>query len=224
MSSFTGRWKSQSDAATSHRPLAQYDHANLTLLNLACYNDSLSSGGAIIYAIVETGGKQYRVSPGQTLRVERLAAAEGAQIELSRVLAIGNDGKLTLGRPAIDGASIMATVKGEGQGDKIAILRFKSKVRYSHRQGHRQPYTELLIDSITAPGISAEKPQPRARKAAKAEEAVGAAVKKETSPRKKAARAKPAKAEKAREAATKEKAPAKKRTARSKKEVSQDGT
>lgn len=126
----------------------------------------MSSGGAAIYAIVETGGKQYKVSPGESLKVESLSVAEGDTVELDRVLAINNEGKLFVGKPVIEGAKVSATSKGDGLSDKIIGMKYKHKVRYSRKIGHRQAYTELVIDSISAPGIQAEKPQ----KAVKAEQ------------------------------------------------------
>jgi large subunit ribosomal protein L21 len=117
----------------------------------------LSSGGATIYAIIETGGKQYKVSPGQSIKVETLAVAEGATIDLDRVLAISDGDKLVLGKPVVEGAVVTCTSKGDGQGAKVIGGKYKAKVRYFRRIGHRQPYTELIIDSISGAGIKAEK-------------------------------------------------------------------
>lgn len=128
-----------------------------------------------IYAIVETGGKQYKVSPGQKVRVESLAVAEGGTVELDRVLAIGDGEKLTMGKPTIEGAKVVATAKGQGLGEKVAVYKYKAKVRYSKKTGHRQPYTELQIESIAGPGTlateKAEKPaaKPRRRTTTKKE-------------------------------------------------------
>ncbi len=114
-------------------------------------------GGVTIYAIVETGGKQYTVSPGQSIRVERLAAAEGATVELDRVLAVGDANSLTVGKPVVEGARVIASVKSNGLGDKVVIFKYKAKTRYTRRQGHRQPYTELKIESISGAAEAAEK-------------------------------------------------------------------
>ena len=124
---------------------------------MPCYNKPLSRGGVTIYAIVETGGKQYKVVQGQTIKVDRIEAAEGATVELDRVLAIGRDGELTVGKPTIEGASIMATVKGEGKAKKIIVFKYKNKTRYDRKQGHRQLYTELSIDGINSAGEAADK-------------------------------------------------------------------
>jgi large subunit ribosomal protein L21 len=136
----------------------------------------LSSGGVTIYAIIETGGKQYKVSPGESLKVESLAVAEGATIELDRVLAISDGDKLVLGKPVIEGAKVSCTSKGDGLDKKVFGMKYKSKVRYSRRIGHRQSYTELTIDSISGAGMEsgtaqAEKPaaKPRRRTTTKKE-------------------------------------------------------
>ena len=127
----------------------------------------MSSGGVTIYAIIETGGKQYKVSPGESLKVESLDVAEGGTIELDRVLAISDGDKLVLGKPLIEGARVSCTSKGDGRGVKVFGMKYKAKTRYSRRIGHRQSFTELTIDSISGPGILAEK----LKKAAKAEKA-----------------------------------------------------
>jgi large subunit ribosomal protein L21 len=96
---------------------------------------------------VETGGKQYKVSPGQTIEVDRLAV-EGDSIELDRVYLVAEGDKVTLGRPTIAGAKVIADVVGEGKKDKVIVFKFKPKVRYRRKKGHRQPYTRLAIKEI----------------------------------------------------------------------------
>jgi len=111
-----------------------------------------------IYAIIETGGKQYKVSPGQTIDVERMDVAEGNSIELDRVLLIADDDRVTVGTPVVDGAKVIATSQGEGKGKKIIVFKYKPKVRYRKKTGHRQLYTRLTIDKIVEPeGSSAQK-------------------------------------------------------------------
>jgi large subunit ribosomal protein L21 len=103
------------------------------------------------YAIVETGGKQYKVAPGQKVDVDRLGVAEGEDIELSKVLLIA-DGKDTIvGSPTIDGAKVIATCLGEHKGDKIIVFKYKPKVRYRRKTGHRQLYAKLEIKEIVKP-------------------------------------------------------------------------
>jgi len=123
----------------------------------------LSSGGVTIYAIIETGGKQYKVSPGESLKVESLEVAEGGTIELDRVLAISDGDKLIWGKPLIEGAKVSCTSKGDGRGAKVFGMKYKAKVRYSRRIGHRQSFTELTVDSISGPGIIAEKTKKTAK-------------------------------------------------------------
>jgi large subunit ribosomal protein L21 len=111
-----------------------------------------------IYAIIETGGKQYKVIPGQTIDVERLDVAEGNTVELDRVLLISDNDKVTVGTPIVDGAKVIATSQGEGKGKKIIVFKYKPKVRYRKKTGHRQLYTKLTIDKIVEPeGSSVQK-------------------------------------------------------------------
>jgi len=118
-----------------------------------------------IYAIIETGGKQYKVTPGQTIDVERLDVAEGGVVELDRVLLIADGDKVTVGTPTVEGAKVKATSKGDGKGKKIIVFHYKPKVRYSKKQGHRQQYTRLTIDKIVADGADgAKKTAPRRKK------------------------------------------------------------
>lgn len=134
-----------------------------------CYNSLF--GRKKIYAIIETGGKQYRVDPGQTIDVERLDAAEGDTVELERVLLIADGDRVTVGTPVVDGAKVVATSKGAGRGDKVIVFKYKPKVRYRKKTGHRQHYTRLVIDKIVGPGVAEEKPKkPRKRKKEVAED------------------------------------------------------
>jgi large subunit ribosomal protein L21 len=109
-----------------------------------------------MYAIVETGGKQYRVRPGDTIAVERLAGAPGETLDLDRVLLLGGDGAETrVGAPGVSGAIVRAEVVEHALGEKIVIFRYKSKVRYRRKTGHRQPLTRLRITDILLDGASA---------------------------------------------------------------------
>jgi large subunit ribosomal protein L21 len=105
-------------------------------------------GGEKIYAIIEIGGKQYKVAPKQTIEVERLDVAEGDRIELDKVLFIGGQGDTRLGDPLIKGAKVVATALGEAKGEKVIAFRYKSKVRYRSKKGHRQTYTKILVNEI----------------------------------------------------------------------------
>jgi len=117
-----------------------------------------------IYAIIETGGKQYKVTPGQVIDVERLEVAEGNTVELDRVLLIANDNQVTVGTPTIDQAKVVATSQGEGKAKKIIVFKYKPKVRYSKKTGHRQFYTRLAIDSIVEPGAGQDEPTKKVRR------------------------------------------------------------
>lgn len=110
-----------------------------------------------MFAIVETGGKQYKVSPGTVLRVEKLNAAEGEKVSLEKVLAVEKDGELVVGTPYIEGAKVAATVRCHGKARKIIVFKYKPKKNYRRKKGHRQLYTELVIEEITCPGLGQEK-------------------------------------------------------------------
>jgi large subunit ribosomal protein L21 len=105
--------------------------------------------GEKIYAVIEIGGKQFKVAPKQTIEVERLGVAEGETVELDRVLFIGGDGDSVVGNPIVKGAKVVATCLGEAKGEKVIVFRYKSKVRYRRKKGHRQTYTRILVNEIT---------------------------------------------------------------------------
>jgi len=122
-----------------------------------------------IYAIIETGGKQYKVSPGQTIDVERLDVAEGNTVELDKVLLIADGDKLSVGTPTVDGAKVVATSQGDGKGKKIIVFKYKPKVRYRKKTGHRQLYTRLVIDKIIGPEATPGEPTKKVRRRKKKE-------------------------------------------------------
>jgi len=101
-----------------------------------------------VYAVIETGGKQYRVAAGDTITVERLSADAGSQVEIDRVLMVSGDAGVTIGAPVVDGAAVVATVSEHFRGPKIRVFKFKPKKRYRRTQGHRQELTRLQIDEI----------------------------------------------------------------------------
>src|SRR6185312_11129966 len=111
-----------------------------------------------MYAIVETGGKQYRVQPGDTIAVERLTGEPGDTLDLGRVLLVGGDGETRVGAPQVADAVVRAEVVEHGRGEKIIVFRYKSKVRYRRKTGHRQALTRLRITDILLGGVSAEQP------------------------------------------------------------------
>jgi large subunit ribosomal protein L21 len=101
-----------------------------------------------MYAVIKTGGKQYRVAAGDKVKVESLAADVGAQVQLAEVLAIADGDNVRFGAPFLDGAAVVATVVGHGRNDKVTIFKMKRRKHYQKHGGHRQNYTELRIDSI----------------------------------------------------------------------------
>jgi len=103
-----------------------------------------------MYAVIQTGGKQYRVSEGDMLRVEKLDAEAGSSIELDRVLLIADDDNVQVGKPYVDGGRVTASVEGHGRGDKVKIIKFRRRKHHLKRQGHRQWYTELKVTGISA--------------------------------------------------------------------------
>ena len=100
------------------------------------------------YAIVKTGGKQYRVSPGDVLDVELLTADEGTITELDNVLAVSRDGEMRFGTPNVPGARVIARVQSHYKDRKIIVYKYKAKTRYRRKRGHRQNYTRILIQGI----------------------------------------------------------------------------
>lgn len=111
-------------------------------------NDYL--GTAIMYAVIQTGGKQYRVAEGDRLRVEKLAAEAGEHVELDRVLLVADGEDVTFGKPFIEGGKVTATVQAHGRAKKVKIIKFRRRKHHLKRQGHRQWFTELRITGITA--------------------------------------------------------------------------
>ena len=109
-------------------------------------------GGDNIYAIVEAGGKQYRVAPKQTIQVNRLDIPSGKTVELDRVLFISDGQNTLVGSPTIEGAKVIASSMGEGKGDKLIVFKYKNKTRYRKKTGHRPIYTRLSIEEVVRPG------------------------------------------------------------------------
>lgn len=103
-----------------------------------------------MYAVIMTGGKQYRVEEGEVLRVEKLGAEEGASIDFDQVLMVGEGEQVQVGTPVVEGARVSATVKTHGRGDKVNIIKFRRRKHYMRRQGHRQSYTEIEVTGIAA--------------------------------------------------------------------------
>ena len=108
------------------------------------------TGGSDVYAVVKSGGRQFRASVGDTILVDRLPAAAGQQLELGEVLLVADGAQVKVGQPTVDGAKVVATVLAEEKGPKVRIFKYRPKERYRQRAGHRQLYTRLRVDEIVA--------------------------------------------------------------------------
>jgi large subunit ribosomal protein L21 len=103
-----------------------------------------------MYAVIATGGKQYRVAEGDTIRVEKLTADEGSAVEFEKVLMVADGDDVKVGAPYIDGGKVSATVKAHGRGKKVEIVKFRRRKHHRKQMGHRQSYTEIEITGISA--------------------------------------------------------------------------
>ncbi len=101
-----------------------------------------------MYAVIKTGGKQYKVAPGEKLKVETLPADVGAQVTLDQVLMVGEGESVRVGQPTVAGVSVVATVVAHGRGEKVKIFKMRRRKHYQKHQGHRQNFTELKIEAI----------------------------------------------------------------------------
>ena len=169
-----------------------------------------------MYALVRTGGKQYRVAKDDTILVERIAADEGAEVILDDVVMLGDGDKVTIGTPRVEGAAVSATVVSQTRGPKIIIFRRKRRKNHRRTQGHRQDLTLLKINAIAEDGKSLKPKAAPAKKAAAKEEAAPKAAAKKAAAKKAApkAEAKAAPKKAAAKKATAKKAAAKKTAAK----------
>ncbi len=104
-----------------------------------------------MYAVIETGGKQYRVEPGQTLSVEKLPGECGDTVEFGEVLLVSNEDKVAVGRPRVAGAKVTAEIVEHGKDNKVIVFKFQRRKNYRRRYGHRQMYTSIKINEVVAP-------------------------------------------------------------------------
>jgi len=118
-----------------------------------------------MYAVIATGGKQYRVAAGDVIRVEKLDAAAGSTITFDKVLMVGEGDASRVGQPFLDGETVSATVRAHGRGDKIEIIKFKRRKNYRRHMGHRQDYTEVEITSVAGKGAASKKAATKTAKA-----------------------------------------------------------
>ena len=163
-----------------------------------------------MYALVRTGGKQYRVAKDDTILVERIAADEGAEVILDDVVMLGDGDKVTIGTPRVEGAAVSATVVSQTRGPKIIIFRRKRRKNHRRTQGHRQDLTLLKINAIAEDGKSLKPKAAPAKKAAAKEEAAPKAAAKKAAAKKAAPKAEAKAAPKAEAKAAPKKAAAKK--------------
>ena len=117
-----------------------------------------------MYAVIKTGGKQYRVREGDVLRVEKLDGEQGASVQFDEVLMVGEGDDVKVGTPFVSGTQVSATVIAQGRSDKIKVVKFKRRKNYLRQKGHRQAYTEVEITGIGAAGKPAAKPKAEAEK------------------------------------------------------------
>ena len=103
-----------------------------------------------MYAVIETGGKQYRVQEGDVLKVEKIEANVGDTVTIDRVLLVAQDEAVKVGSPLVDGAKAMLKVVEHGKGEKIIVFKYKPKKNYRRKQGHRQPYTKVRVEALQA--------------------------------------------------------------------------
>jgi large subunit ribosomal protein L21 len=111
-------------------------------------DDAASKEGLSMYAVIKTGGKQYRVAPGDKLHVEKLPGSVGDVVTFSEVLLVGDEGDIKIGRPLLSGAKVGATITGQGRDKKIIIFKLRRRKNYRRKKGHRQPFTALEITTI----------------------------------------------------------------------------
>ncbi|QOJ23993.1 MAG: 50S ribosomal protein L21 [Gammaproteobacteria bacterium] len=103
-----------------------------------------------MYAVIKTGGKQYRIQVGEKLKIEQLKAENGSELVIDQVLMVADGDKVSVGTPLVSGAKVSATVLGQGRHDKIRIFKMRRRKHYQKHQGHRQNYTEIQITGISA--------------------------------------------------------------------------
>jgi len=164
-----------------------------------------------MFAVIKSGGRQYKVSVGQTLEVNRLPVEVGEQVHFSEVLLISDAGNTMIGTPLVDNAVVLATATKQGRGEKLIVFKYKPKKRYRHRRGHRQELTMLTIDDIVAGGkslITGTAPVSRE------EEELPAVAEAETLPESAEVQAAPAEVTKAEEPEVEEQKPSRRRRTR----------
>src|SRR5690606_25479025 len=120
------------------------------IMSLGIFRQGILFRNSHMYAVIKTGGKQYRVAAGQKLKIEQIPADIGQEISLDQVLSVGEGDQLQIGTPFVSGATVKATVLAQGRHPKVKIFKMRRRKHYQKRQGHRQNFTEVRIDAITA--------------------------------------------------------------------------
>jgi large subunit ribosomal protein L21 len=120
-----------------------------------------------MYAVIKTGGKQYKVAAGDKLKVEKLVGDVGSKVVIDKVLVLADGDAITIGSPLVAGAKVNATVVSHGRGDKVMIFKFRRRKHYRKTQGHRQSYTEIIIDDVNGKGAAAKPAAVKVEAAAK---------------------------------------------------------
>jgi len=169
-----------------------------------------------MYAVIETGGKQYRVQEGDVITVEKLKVSAGDDITFDKVLVLNDGEKVQVGTPIVEAAKVFGTVVENGKGEKVIIFKYKSKKDYRKKQGHRQPYTMVKIESVSADGKPAPKKavvKPAAAEVVEAADVAVAVEAKKPAAKKAAAEKAPVEKKPAAKKAAAEKAPAEKKPA-----------
>jgi large subunit ribosomal protein L21 len=131
-------------------PRFDLSHTSQYHKRLFCGPVKAAPGVANMYAVIATGGKQYRVQEGAVVRIEKLDADQGASVEFNQVLLVGAGSSVTIGAPYVGTAKVLATVESHGKGDKVRIVKFRRRKHYKREKTHRQPYTDVKITSIVA--------------------------------------------------------------------------
>ncbi len=101
-----------------------------------------------MYAVIQTGGKQYRVEPGSTVRVEKLAGDQGDAVEFNEIVMLSSEGEVKVGKPLVEGAKVTGEIVAQGRGDKVLVFKFKRRKNYKRKQGHRQDFTTVKINEV----------------------------------------------------------------------------
>jgi large subunit ribosomal protein L21 len=144
--------------------------------------------GKNMYAVIKTGGKQYKVAAGDYLKVEKLEGEVGSKVVIDKILMLADGDEVTIGSPLVAGAKVNATVLSHGKADKVMIFKFHRRKHYRKTQGHRQSFTEIQIDDINGKGAAKAEAKPKVAEAKPTAEAKPAAVKKAAAAKKPAAK------------------------------------